>query len=595
MNSTSRKYLFALIIIFGLLTLSFGTVLAGSTSATILFTSLAPTTYITQTGNTGGEPVANLALMDQTGIADNPSSYVTFTTPGVVYKGYRTYYLPDTILRASVAALKIKVNYKGPAKTSQTWAWYLYDWTTSNWVSIGNNSAATANSWILLTFNTTMPRRFINANTQEIRLQIVSNNASGDAKLDYESIIVNYNVVTPTAVPTAKNKILIDFSPYVDGQDPNTGTIVSEAQIRNRMQIITPYSSWIRSFSCGNGLEVIGRVAHEMNLKVAVNAWIGNSEVVNQEQITCLISQANAGYVDMAIVGSEALLRGDVTADTLTGYIDQVRLAIPPAIPVTTADVYSTFLDNPALVDHLDFIFANIYPFWEGYSIQYGTAMLDYYYKQLVSAYPTKTVKISETGWPSCGKVGNAIGSPTNEANYFAQAESWAHDKNITLFYFEGMNESWKTNYEGAQGACWGIWSKTGVMKTGMAPVFNGKIVPYSTTLPFTCNTGQVSFTFTKIPAYGSVENVQGKTCGVVAQDHKIVLFIYVGGNWWVKPYFNSPKTAIHSNGNWSIDYTTGGIDQLATKFRAYLIPNDVNPFGDLSGYPMISAERPKP
>ena len=37
------------------------------------------------------------------------------------------------------------------------------------------------------------------------------------------------------------------FSPYVEGQQP--GDQISEEQIRRRMEIIKPYTKWIRSFS----------------------------------------------------------------------------------------------------------------------------------------------------------------------------------------------------------------------------------------------------------------------------------------------------------------------------------------------------------
>lgn len=51
------------------------------------------------------------------------------------------------------------------------------------------------------------------------------------------------------------------FSPYVEGQNP--GDQLNEEQIRRRMQIIQPYTKWIRSFSCTDGNEMIPRIAHE--------------------------------------------------------------------------------------------------------------------------------------------------------------------------------------------------------------------------------------------------------------------------------------------------------------------------------------------
>ena len=38
------------------------------------------------------------------------------------------------------------------------------------------------------------------------------------------------------------------FSPYEEGQKP--GDVLSADQIRRRLELIRPYTSWVRSFSC---------------------------------------------------------------------------------------------------------------------------------------------------------------------------------------------------------------------------------------------------------------------------------------------------------------------------------------------------------
>ena len=38
------------------------------------------------------------------------------------------------------------------------------------------------------------------------------------------------------------------FSPYEEGQEP--GDLISEAQIRRKLEVISPYTQWIRTFSC---------------------------------------------------------------------------------------------------------------------------------------------------------------------------------------------------------------------------------------------------------------------------------------------------------------------------------------------------------
>ena len=51
------------------------------------------------------------------------------------------------------------------------------------------------------------------------------------------------------------------FSPYVDGQQP--GDQLTEAQVRRRLDIIRPYTKWVRSSSCTEGNELIPKIAKE--------------------------------------------------------------------------------------------------------------------------------------------------------------------------------------------------------------------------------------------------------------------------------------------------------------------------------------------
>ena len=63
-------------------------------------------------------------------------------------------------------------------------------------------------------------------------------------------------------------------SPYEEGQQP--GDTLTEEQIRRRLNIIKPYTKWIRSFSCTEGNELIPKVARELGIKTFVGAWLGN-------------------------------------------------------------------------------------------------------------------------------------------------------------------------------------------------------------------------------------------------------------------------------------------------------------------------------
>jgi hypothetical protein len=101
---------------------------------------------------------------------------------------------------------------------------------------------------------------------------------------------------------------------------------------------------------------------------------------------------------------------------------------------------------------------------------------------------------------------------------------------------------------------------------------------------------------FTYVPAYGSYDHVWGKVCGVNPADYKVAAYIYVAGKWWTKPYWDTPLTPINGDGTFRFDYTTGGIDEQATKIIAFLVPNGLTPprdsFPDPSQYPHVIALR---
>ena len=73
------------------------------------------------------------------------------------------------------------------------------------------------------------------------------------------------------------------FSPYIEGQEP--GDTLSEKQIRKRIEIIQPFTKWIRSFSCTEGNELIPKIAKEYGIKTLVGAWLGNDSDTNEKEL----------------------------------------------------------------------------------------------------------------------------------------------------------------------------------------------------------------------------------------------------------------------------------------------------------------------
>lgn len=255
----------------------------------------------------------------------------------------------------------------------------------------------------------------------------------------------------------------ICFSSYLDGQGP--GSLISEEQIRSRMEIIKPYTKWVRTFSCTDGNELIPAIAKQNGLKVMAGAWLSDNKAMNEEEITNLIKVAKAGNADMVAVGNEVLYREELNEEELLDYINRVKKELPN-IEVGYVDAYYEFSNRPAITEACDVIFANCYPFWEGCHIDYSLLYMKNMYYSALNAGKGKKVIISETGWPNRGSSFEAS-EPTfeNALRYFINTQKWSQEENIDVMYFSSFDEMWKIGDEGDVGAYWGLWDKDGNLK----------------------------------------------------------------------------------------------------------------------------------
>ena len=153
------------------------------------------------------------------------------------------------------------------------------------------------------------------------------------------------------------------FSPYMEGQEP--GDQLSEEQVRRRLEIIKPYTQWVRSFSTTEGNELIPIIAKEMGMKTLVGAWLGDDQEINDRELNGLISLADQGYVDIAAVGNEVMYRGDLTEEELLQYMQEAKNQIKN-VPIGYVDAYYEFAARPAITEACDIILSNCYPYWEG-------------------------------------------------------------------------------------------------------------------------------------------------------------------------------------------------------------------------------------
>ncbi|MDX2015721.1 MAG: glycosyl hydrolase family 17 protein [Myxococcaceae bacterium] len=259
----------------------------------------------------------------------------------------------------------------------------------------------------------------------------------------------------------------LSFSAYLDGQGPDLKTQLSPAQIQARLAIVAPHTRWVRTFSCTDGNEHTPALAKAMGLKTMVGAWLGEDAETNARELDGLISLCRAGHVDLAAVGNEVLLRGDLSEAALVEAMAKVREAVP-GLPVGTVDAYYLFCEHPALVEASDVLFINCYPFWEECSLEHSLAYMKEMVARVRKVADGKRIVISETGWPSDGtNVGAAIPSQRNALLYALNTFEWTASEGLDLFYFSAMDEAWKAGPEGGCGPHWGFWDTEGRPKYG--------------------------------------------------------------------------------------------------------------------------------
>ena len=253
------------------------------------------------------------------------------------------------------------------------------------------------------------------------------------------------------------------FSPYVAGQGP--GTIVSAEQIAARLEIVRPYTQWIRTFSCTDGHEHTPRLARRLGMKTLVGAWLGTDRAINEREIEAAIAIARAGDADLLAIGNEVLLREELSEDELIGYLERVRAAVPD-VPVGYVDAYYLFELHPRLTAACDVILTNCYPFWEGCPRPQALAYMQDMLCRTRAVAGGKRVIISETGWPHTGSAFHgAVPSPENALQYFVDTCAWGARDGIEIFYFAAFDEAWKVGAEGDVGAYWGLWDTDGRLK----------------------------------------------------------------------------------------------------------------------------------
>jgi exo-beta-1,3-glucanase (GH17 family) len=260
----------------------------------------------------------------------------------------------------------------------------------------------------------------------------------------------------------------VSFAPYRPGQSPLTRTFPSVDQIDQDLKRLQGKVRAVRTYSAGENLEAVPQLAGKYGLKVWHGAWLNDNDKENLEQINLLIDHANRypDTIERVIVGNEVLLRKDLTANQLRGYIRQVKSRVKQ--PVTYADVWEFWLRNPQLADEVDFITIHLLPYWEDEPIGLdrreadGSLRIENHlraiFKRVQDRFPGKKIVIGETGWPSDGRMrSDARPGRVEQVRYFSIFRALAEKEHFDYNIVEAFDQQWKARQEGTVGAAWGL------------------------------------------------------------------------------------------------------------------------------------------
>jgi exo-beta-1,3-glucanase (GH17 family) len=240
------------------------------------------------------------------------------------------------------------------------------------------------------------------------------------------------------------------------------------------------------------------------DMKIWAGIWLNNNVTTNNRQIQQfwdIIDTYGTDKIKGVIVGNEVLFRQDLTLTQLEQYITDVRTNLTSRnlqLPVASADLGDNWVQS--LAQSVDSVMSNVHPFFAGINPANNAASAwAYQFWQTHDVVLTPNPKpgqqiISEIGWPSQGgnDCGTAAGCPDatsgavagiTEMNTFL--DSWvcaALTNGTEYFWFEGIDEPWKIQFDTATEAWedhWGLFTVNRVLKTGVTiPSCNGATVP---------------------------------------------------------------------------------------------------------------------
>jgi len=335
------------------------------------------------------------------------------------------------------------------------------------------------------------------------------------ALLSLSTVCHGNDITTETAMVPIQQKTsdllcglkkAVSYSGFRSGQHPDRGEGAvnpSDEEVLEDLQILSRNGNFnlIRLYDSQVNSEAVLRLIkeHKLEIKVLLGAWL-DAEISNPgcpwhpqpypDDVLAANKRKNAQEIDRAIrlangypnivaavaVGNEALVSWNdhmVPVDSVILYVRKVKQAVSQ--PVTVADNHDWWTRNGTeLAKELDFVSVHIYPLWEGKDIDEAIAFGIANMEAVRKALPDSQLVITEAGWATVASEFGERASEEKQKRYYHELFDWTGKMNITTFFFEAFDESWKGDPGNPMGAekHWGLFTEERAPKLVMQGLY---------------------------------------------------------------------------------------------------------------------------
>ena len=254
----------------------------------------------------------------------------------------------------------------------------------------------------------------------------------------------------------------LSYSPYYGYKKD----LLSDKQIEEDVKMLSFFTKRLRTYSTADADAILKVIGKRYDMTIDLGIWLSSNYKDNFKEVSHAIelSKEYPHSINNIIVGNETILRKDLNSTELIGYLNYISNSVENK--VTTAEVWKTWDDYPALANNVDFITVHILPYWEEVKIEdFNSYLLEKYF-YIKGKFSPKEVVIGETGWPSNG-YNNKGAQPgiKNQATAIRGFLNAAKANNITYNIVEAFDQPWKGYEEGNVGQYWGIFNEDRKLK----------------------------------------------------------------------------------------------------------------------------------